>query len=166
MFIISSVSTQIFLWNQEKTEFCFADTQTTVFTSQAMARHPEDYICCPGFESWKACYLGASLGRRSWGGRGQSALSGSVFQALWLSCSRGRCSSVHLGPREPIAQPERVQARRRCGRQPTVLFGLATLVPRARLHRPFFYTIIYQVGRLPSSPASRRKGKGISFPPS
>lgn len=40
-------------------------------------------------------------------GRGEVGLPGSVFYALRLLSSRGRCSSVLRGPREPLIQPER-----------------------------------------------------------
>lgn len=161
------MSTQIIFFvksGKDGVLFCWHPNQSIYFSGHCQTSRGFEFL------PW-IWVLGSVLVRRlprgqRGGGRGQSALYRSVFQALWLPCSRGRCSSVHRGPREPIAQSERGQARRRCGRRPTVLFGLTTLVSRARLHRPFFYTIIYQVGRRPPSPTSGRKGKGISFPPS
>ena len=74
-------------------------------------RHPNHSVCFSGHcqtsgglnflpPFWRACWLGAAFGAMAevWGGGRESALYRSVFHALWLPCSRGRCSSVHRGP--------------------------------------------------------------------
>lgn len=42
---------------------------------------------------WLSSALGEGVGEKS-------ALCRTVFHALWWPCSRGRCSSVHRGPRD------------------------------------------------------------------
>lgn len=107
-------------------------------------RHPNHGICCsdhcqtskglnflPLF--WRACWLGAAFG--VWWQRGVEGRQRSTSLFLMhCGCHAAEGAAVVfivvLGSHLPSQKAG--QARRRCGRQPTVLFGFATLVPRAR----------------------------------
>lgn len=118
-------------------ETCFADAQPAVFAFQAPARHPGGSISRRSFGE----LAGEVLPLEGGGARGEvSPHHRFVFPAGRLPGGRGRrCSSVHRSPREPLAGGKGQAGRR--GGQPTVLFGLATLVSRARSTRPCFYHI-------------------------
>lgn len=85
-----------------------------------------------------------------------SALYRPAFHALWLPCSRGRCSNVHLRPREPLVRQKGAKSGGVAG-SPLSSLVLPLKYPELVLHRPFFDTVFHQVGRLPSSPASGGK---------
>lgn len=116
--------------NQEKVEICFADAQTTVFAFQATARHPGAQYLAAGLES---LLVRRCLWRKG-SERGASQPSTGLFSMHCGCHAAGGAAVVFIVSTRAAGRAEGAKPGG-CGGQPGVLFGLATLVPRARSTR-------------------------------